>query len=76
MGLFRLVFWLALIGAGFWLWRRLGNRPKAKPGPDAVTMVRCAQCGVHVPQHNALPAGGRWYCSRAHLDQSNPPGGH
>jgi uncharacterized protein len=31
-------------------------------------MRRCAHCGVHLPDSEALAAGGRHYCSRAHLD--------
>ncbi|WP_043308907.1 PP0621 family protein [Pseudomonas sp. ML96] len=71
--MFRLLFWIALIAAAVWLWRRF-NRP-ARPTPsatqehEAAPMVRCAQCGVHVPQDKALPQGAQWYCSQAHLDQ-------
>jgi uncharacterized protein len=31
--------------------------------------VRCAHCGVHVPQSQALSQDQRWYCSQAHLEQ-------
>jgi len=31
-------------------------------------MVRCAKCGLHIPQHEALRAGKRFYCSPAHRD--------
>lgn len=71
--MFRLLFWIALITAAVWLWRRL-KRPiaahKTTPNDDApAPMVRCAQCGVHVPQQQALSADNRWYCSQAHLQQ-------
>ncbi|MEO4047236.1 PP0621 family protein [Pseudomonas sp. CAU 1711] len=74
--MFRLLFWIAVIAAAVWLWRRL-KRPNAASGatptPDDPTpMVRCAQCGVHVPRDKALPQGERWYCSRAHLEQDSP----
>ncbi|MBE7376943.1 PP0621 family protein [Pseudomonas lopnurensis] len=77
MGLFRLLFWIALIAAAFWLWRRLSSK-KASPRNQQTTlpMVRCAQCGIHVPQDQALQAGEQWYCSRAHLEQGSKPGGH
>lgn len=40
------------------------NRPQA---PDSITaMVACATCGVHVPKTEALPAGGRYFCSDDH----------
>ncbi len=69
MGLFRLLFWIALILAIIWLWRRL-RRATAPRRPDApLPMVRCAHCGVHLPRQDALPQGQRWYCSPAHLEQ-------
>jgi uncharacterized protein len=34
-------------------------------------MVRCAQCGVHVPRDKALAQGAQWFCSQAHLDQGS-----
>ncbi|MFC0709846.1 PP0621 family protein [Azorhizophilus paspali] len=73
MGLFRLLFWILVIIAVIWLWRRL-TRPAAPPvdksGPDAPKpMVRCAHCGIHLPREEALAEGSRWYCSQAHLTQ-------
>ncbi|MCY1277754.1 hypothetical protein D9M68_148490 [compost metagenome] len=68
----RLLFWIALIAVAIWLWRRFNRpaRPAAKkPEPGATPMVRCAQCGVHVPQDHALPHDGHWYCSQLHLTQ-------
>lgn len=77
MGLFRLLFWIALIGAAFWLWRRFAQKKAApKPRQTTLPMVRCAQCGVHIPQDQALQSQDRWYCSRAHLEQDSTPGGH
>jgi uncharacterized protein len=32
-------------------------------------MVRCAHCGVHLPNDRALQQGNEWYCSQAHLQQ-------
>jgi len=75
MGLFRLLFWIAVIAAAVWLWRRLSRPTRPTPKQDsAVPMVRCAHCGVHVPRTQALAQGERWYCSRAHLEQGSPPG--
>jgi uncharacterized protein len=67
----RLIMWIALIMAAIWFFKRLFrssvSRPKAQP-PEiaAVPMVRCAQCGVHLPQDRALSAGQQWYCSEPH----------
>lgn len=78
MGLFRLLFWIVLIAAAFWLWRRLTSKPKSpvKPHETTVTTVRCAQCGVHLPRDRALQSQDRWYCSQAHLEQDSQSGGH
>ncbi|MDH0896109.1 MULTISPECIES: PP0621 family protein [unclassified Pseudomonas] len=70
--MFRLLFWIALIAAAVWLWRRFKRpaRPAARPREEqASPMVRCARCGVHVPREKALPQGENWYCSQAHLPQ-------
>jgi len=67
--MFRLIFWIALIGIAFWLWKRIKN-PTARPEPrtdDTQVMVRCAHCNLHVPQREALERSGSWYCSSQHL---------
>lgn len=73
--MFRLLFWIALIAAAVWLWRRFKKTTasaQAMPKDDeAAPMVRCVQCGVHVPRDKALAQGTQWFCSQTHLDQSN-----
>jgi len=79
MGLFRLLFWIILIAAAFWLWRRLtSSKPTTsdKPQQTTVMTVRCVQCGVHLPRDQALQSHDRWYCSQAHLEQDNKSGGN
>ena len=29
-------------------------------------MVACAHCALHVPEDQAIHAGGQWYCSEEH----------
>ena len=69
----RLLFLLVLIALAVWLWRHFTRpaRPRAsrKPEQEAKPMVRCAHCGVHVPQERALSHEGHWYCSQLHLTQ-------
>lgn len=70
-----LVLVLVLLVA-YLLWRngRLGahetaRRPEAPRAPAGKPqeMVRCAQCGLHLPQADALPGGdGRFYCTQEH----------
>lgn len=67
----RLIMWVALIAAAVWFIKRLINPPapraKAEPPEIAPTpMVRCAQCGVHLPRERALSQDQQWYCSEAH----------
>ncbi|WP_421682375.1 hypothetical protein HKW98_15135 [Stutzerimonas urumqiensis] len=76
MGLFRILFWIALVAVAIWLWRRLKRPAPAKPGSGPAAMVRCASCGIHVPQDHAHKAGDRWYCSQLHLEQDKANGGH
>ena len=69
----RLLFWIALIAAAFWLWRKFkaGNIANTHRPPldDPLKMVRCAHCGVHLPSDRALHRGQLWFCSAAHLEQ-------
>ncbi len=68
----RLLFWIALIAAAFWLWRKFkaGNAAPRDASPEnTLKMVRCAHCGVHVPNDRALRRGNEWYCSSTHLEK-------
>jgi uncharacterized protein len=35
---------------------------------DAEDMVRCAQCGVHIPKSEGILAGGHYFCGVEHRD--------
>lgn len=69
MGLFRIIFLAILVGTGVWLWRRLTRSTFISKPNSTGTMVRCAQCDVHLPQERALQKDQQWYCSREHLIQ-------
>lgn len=61
---------LLLLLLGVWivltiLKRRRPPATKTKTG----TMVRCAVCGVHLPESEAIASGGRHYCCEAHFLQ-------
>ena len=65
----RLLFWIALIALAFWLWRRFQqptSRAETAAEPETTPMVRCAHCGVHLPQTDAVEHAGRAYCSMLH----------
>ena len=50
--------------------RQLLGKPRVTPRTRGVTgrMVRCASCGIFVPEHEALEKDGNFYCSREHRD--------
>ena len=69
MNLIRLII-LALV---IWLIYRMVRRMLAKPAatksaPPRVgtDMVRCAHCGIHIPENEALYRDGQPYCSEEH----------
>ena len=77
----KLLFWIVLIILVLFVARVAGRMaaqrqagPKKKAQADAAppaleSMVRCAHCGVHLPNDRALQQGNEWYCSQAHLQQ-------
>lgn len=71
---------LAAIAAAVWLalyvLRRLFHRPASDTTPrsgSAENMVRCAQCGLHLPEAEAIAHEGRHFCCEAHRRQYHPP---
>ncbi len=68
----RLLLLIAAIVGVFLIVRTLlrspGRKPPEKPGrlKQQGVVVRCAHCGVHVPQFEAYRSGKRMYCSRDH----------
>lgn len=75
----RIVLLLGLVVlALFWAFgRRRGATGSDEVPPESVkraseprTMVRCAQCGLHLPQVEAVQdSAGHWFCSEAHRAQ-------
>lgn len=70
---------LALALLVVWLWRsgRQGDRPEtppASPPPsaDPQKMVRCAHCGVHLPQADAAVGRIGLYCCHEHRQLAEP----
>jgi uncharacterized protein len=63
-----LLFLLALVVL-LWLlrgsWRRTRPPPKS---PGQALMLRCAQCGLHLPRDEALPGRGGVFCGAAHRE--------
>jgi uncharacterized protein len=55
------------------LWR--SSRPENRRGQQSARMVQCAQCGVYIPENEALSSSGRFYCSEAHLKDNTGKAG-
>ncbi len=65
------------------VWLLRGARRRDEPAsprsaqPGAEPMVACRQCGVHLPQHDALPGRGGVFCGEAHraeYEKQHPAG--
>ena len=76
MNLIRLI----AIAVLFWLLYRLILALLQKAGRPSVSrttssqgepMVRCEQCGVHIPRDEALEKGGNYYCCDEHRDAAD-----
>jgi uncharacterized protein len=73
---------LAVVLVAFWIWRnnRLGERDEARPpAPRApqrpAIMVACAQCGMHLPDAEAVRGHQGVYCCQEHRRQREEAGG-
>lgn len=67
----RLLFLLVIGVVVYWLlksYRRQlrEDQSAADTSGQAEDMVRCAQCGVHLPKHESLLAQGEYFCCEAH----------
>ncbi len=68
---------LLVLAVAFWLWRsnrKADKVPPPKPSSAKAPgtpqpMLRCAACGLHLPQSDALTGRQGSYCSAAHLKQ-------
>ncbi len=74
----RLTVLLLVMLVGVWLWR--SNRPtrsefvrrEAESSPQAVEMVGCRQCSVHVALVDAVQGSKGLYCCLDHRQQAEP----
>jgi uncharacterized protein len=67
----RLIVVVVLVVLAVWLIRRAlrGGRAPGPPrsnSPNVGELVRCAQCGLHLPRAEARAAGEQLYCSEEH----------
>jgi len=61
----------------YWLLKGYGKKVQGDEPPPGVggeeDMVRCAQCGVHLPQSESLTTSGMFFCSAEHQRQHMKP---
>jgi uncharacterized protein len=66
---------LAVVLVGVWLWKSRSAQGAAKQSSQAARpqdMVRCRQCGVHLPASDAITGTQGSYCCAEHHHQSEP----
>lgn len=73
MGLIRLLLVILLIWVAWRLLRGVitgsGNSPQnSNPGSNPTRMVKCSQCGVHLPEQEAIQRDEHFFCGRPHLE--------
>lgn len=65
----RLLIIIAIVGVVFLLLRSLRRTPPPlSKTPTTEDMLRCKQCGVHIPSSEAVQANGENFCCAAHRD--------
>lgn len=77
----RLLLVVAIVALVFWLLRgyrrnlERGRKEQVRGEERLEEMVRCAQCGVHVPRSESISSGGEHFCSVEHrrLHESQVP---
>ena len=62
----RLLFLIAIAALVYLLFRLYRKKLSAKKDDVIEDMVRCAQCGMHLPKGESIRAGGRDFCSEEH----------
>ncbi len=72
MGIIVLIRLIIILLVGWLLFRLVRNwlnrSPEIeKPADEKIdTMVRCAECGVHLPRQNAIEKDGQFFCCEEH----------
>jgi uncharacterized protein len=72
----KLLLLLAVIAVVYWIFKSYKRKVQRGATPPAARgaedMVRCAQCGLHLPRSESLPAGQSFYCSAEHRRLREP----
>jgi uncharacterized protein len=65
-----LIIWLIYRMIKQWLTNKRDRQVESRKETPAVgKMVKCEQCGLHIPEQEAVQSQGRHFCSIQHRDQ-------
>ena len=62
----RLILIIAIVAVVYLLVRSYRKQTPQQGKPAAEDMVRCANCGVHLPKGESVEANGQFFCSAEH----------
>ncbi|MEI7842591.1 MAG: PP0621 family protein [Gallionellaceae bacterium] len=63
----RLIFIIVVVALVWWVLKSYRKQSNNSQTPQsAEEMVRCKQCGVHLPKSEGIFAGGEYFCCDAH----------
>ena len=65
----KLLFIVVGLFVAYWIlkgYKKKVERRADEPAKAAEDMVRCSQCGVHLPRSESLSSGNAFYCSAEH----------
>jgi len=76
--LFRIIILAAVIAFAVMLYRKwqANDQVNTRTGRSAPAMKKCAQCGVHLPEPDAIQSGEHYFCCEQHrlnYDREHPP---
>lgn len=64
----RLLLLLAIVVVVFLLFKSYRRNVPRQDAAITDDMVRCAQCGLHLPKGESIQAEGHFFCSAEHRD--------
>ena len=64
----RLGMIIAIVAVVYLLIRSYRKKAPQQDKPTTEDMVRCAQCGVHLPKGESIEADGKFFCGAEHRD--------
>ncbi len=64
----RLLLIIAIAVVVYLLIRSFRRQAPQQDKPVAEDMVRCAQCGMHLPRSEGIEANGQFFCGTEHRD--------